>query len=218
MDSQKKIIINKIKQLIPLNDQLSYFKVDFEVKTDSGKPFRGIVLNQEEIDGGIIQMKNAPAGIFSGQFVKDSGEYTPWYIIVDADSDLKATLSINLVEIEKAEGIEGIEGTEGIEGIEGNKADSNKSLENFSAVEDTKTPKKINWLLVGLIVIIVLIIGYFLIRHFTKGAPATTISLAKTSTPFLTPVPKISPAGNEWKEFASKMDQLPDLTYSHTDN
>lgn len=170
--TEVKIAISPNRELIPINENLTNFHSEFKVVSSDRQPFSAIIINQTALDtipeDGAIEMRLAPKGIFSGEITENGGTFDHWYIAIKADKEGEAVVSIKTVEVDEA--------------VLGGDAE---------AVVDNPQPKTkgMSTWIIALIVVIILIAGYFIVKHFFLGptepagtvAPSITSSIAPTA-------------------------------------
>lgn len=195
-----KLVISNSRELIPISSGLVNFQTDFNITSKEKKPFRAVIINQESLDNaGDITMKNVPKGVFAGRIVKNSGSKDDWYIAVESDEKVDASLSIQTVEVEEEGRV-----NEG-------------KIESF---EPRKKKRMSLWIIV-LIVGIIIAIGYVVYKFLLKKKPLKSLripppaaALPTQATPPPTPKEYESPVRSEAVESDDEEEKL-DLDFSH---
>jgi hypothetical protein len=88
-------VINSVQQLFPLNQNLVNFRASFVVRSASGEPFLGLVVDQHALDSGEnLSFRAAEQGVFSGEISQDNGESTNWYLVLKSAKPNKVSVDI----------------------------------------------------------------------------------------------------------------------------
>lgn len=96
-------VINNVQQLFPINNNYVNFNAKFQVKSLSGEPFQGIVVNQQALDSGqVLQFRNAEQGLFSGEIRQDNNVPDNWYLALKSPKPNKVTINVQTVQIDAA--------------------------------------------------------------------------------------------------------------------
>ncbi len=90
--------------MIDLNKGLKTFTTDFKVESD--EPFEGVVVTQSMLDSGEIPYREAVLTgdrfILGGQVKNDRSQYDNYYLLLKADEDVVAQVSISRSELKVA--------------------------------------------------------------------------------------------------------------------
>lgn len=174
MQTNKKIKLSPIKQLIDLNGEKVNFDLNFEVKTIDNSPFEALVVTQAILDSGEeIKYKNVSEGIITGNIVADKGIYDNYFILLRAKKEVECEVNISIKDINQ-----NLENQKRvvlpIQNKNQNHIEMNKKNENIQQIENqhqnkiSKKNNKINWKLI--ITIFILILGSFLLWYFYKNS------------------------------------------------
>lgn len=176
MQTNKKIKLSPIKQLIDLNGEKVNFDLNFEVKTIDNSPFEALVVTQSILDSGEeIKYKNVSEGIITGNIVADKGIYDNYFILLRAKKEVDCEVNINIKDINQ-----NLENQKRVvlpiqnKNQNQNQLEMNKKNQNMQQIENqpqnkiSKKNNKINWKLI--ITIFILILGSFLLWYFYKNS------------------------------------------------
>ena len=90
-----KININNIKQLIPINADMINFKIDFYIKSDDGKKFECLVIDQNTLDEKEnLEYNLVDKGEISGQVISDRNVRQNWFILLKSEEPCSVTLRL----------------------------------------------------------------------------------------------------------------------------
>ena len=93
-------IINKVKKLIDLNEQLVNFDLTFSVSCKEGVPFEALVVDQNTLDSNPnLEYKKASNGTISGHLVSDKNTYQNFFLILQSDKECEVEVTIQRKEI-----------------------------------------------------------------------------------------------------------------------
>lgn len=94
--------ISKVKQLIDLNGDSENFEATFHVKSDDGKPFDLLIVDQATLDQKpTLDYKHVSDGEISGTVRHDKNGKQNYYIILKSDTPCKCTVNITKKDLPK---------------------------------------------------------------------------------------------------------------------
>lgn len=97
---QNQYTINNVQQLFAINNNLVNFQAKFIVKSLSGEPFQGLVVNQSMLDSGqSLEFRAADQGVFSGEITQDNNVPDNWYLALKAPKPNKVSVDIQAIPI-----------------------------------------------------------------------------------------------------------------------
>jgi hypothetical protein len=145
MQTNKKIKLSPIKQLIDLNGEKINFDLIFEVKTIDNSPFEALVVTQAILDSGEeINYKNVSEGIITGNIVADKGIYDNYFILLRANKEVDCEVNINIKDINQ-----NLETQKKvvlpIQHKKQNQVEINKKNQNMQQVENQTQNKNLNY-------------------------------------------------------------------------
>ena len=95
-----KYSINQIKQIIPLNENIVNFELNFEIKSENNAHFKAVVLSDDELNSEKpINYQEVKNGIINGNIVNDKGVYQLYYLLLKADQPVDCDITIDIKEI-----------------------------------------------------------------------------------------------------------------------
>jgi hypothetical protein len=171
MQTNKKIKLSPIKQLIDLNGDKVNFDLNFEVKTIDNSPFEALVVTQTILDSEEeIKYKNVSEGIITGNIVADKGVYDNYFILLRSKNEVECEINITIKDINVNQNLQNQRKV----GIPSNSAIPPQIVKKQNIPQQMEPQKiskknsKINWKLI--ITIFVLILGSFLLWYFYKNS------------------------------------------------
>lgn len=171
MQTNKKIKLSPIKQLIDLNGDKVNFDLNFEVKTIDNSPFEALVVTQTILDSEEeIKYKNVSEGIITGNIVADKGIYDNYFILLRSKNEVECEINITIKDINVNQNLQNQRKV----GLPpSNSAIPPQIVKKQNIPQQMETQKiskknKINWKLI--ITIFVLILGSFLLWYFYKNS------------------------------------------------
>lgn len=146
--------LGKISQLIDLNDTMTNFVSDFEIKSLQKKPIQLAVVTQTQLDSGNLEFRDLENGFLAGSVSSDDDVYQNYFLVLNAKEETEAEVTVNTREIPKKQ--------------EENDTPQH-SVQSFDqATEFNKehpAPEKTNWVKI-ILIIVVLLIGLSLLYYF----------------------------------------------------
>lgn len=159
--------LSNARELISINGDLTNFHSSFNITSANKEPFRALIVSQTILDSldedGTLEMKNVEKGVFAGSLTENLGNKETWYIALEADKEVSVQVNVHTEEIDQF----------------------------VASDEDEGATKKRGfpiWLIL-LIVAILILIGYFVWRHFFCATPKIALPSPQiTRTPVVTPI------------------------------
>ena len=97
----KTYLVNNVNQLIDINGELTNFSANFLVKSQDGKPFEILVIDQDSLGNeGNMPFRKVDNGKVDGEISHDSGTHKTYYIILKSSVPTKCDLDLDIREIE----------------------------------------------------------------------------------------------------------------------
>ena len=95
-----KYSINQFKQIIPLNENIVNFELNFDIQSENNLPFKAVVLSEDELNSeNPINYQDVTNGIINGNIVNDKGVYQLYYLLLKADQPVDCNLTLDIKEI-----------------------------------------------------------------------------------------------------------------------
>ena len=95
-----KYSINQIKQIIPLNENIVNFELNFEIKSENNLPFKAVVLSDDELNSeNPINYQEVKNGIINGNIVNDKGVYQLYYLLLKAEQPVDCDITLDIKEV-----------------------------------------------------------------------------------------------------------------------
>ena len=95
-----KYIINQFKQIIPLNENIVNFELNFEIKSENSLPFKAVILSEDDLNSEKpINYQDVTNGIINGNIVNDKGVYQLYYLLLKADQPVDCNVTIDIKEV-----------------------------------------------------------------------------------------------------------------------
>jgi len=95
-----KYSINQFKQIIPLNENIVNFELNFEVKSENNLPFKVVVLSDEDLNSEkSINYQEVVNGVINGNIVNDKGIYKLYYLLLKADQLVDCDVTLDIKEV-----------------------------------------------------------------------------------------------------------------------
>lgn len=173
------IEITKKPQLINLNDSEKNFEIKFKVVSENEKEFLAIVLNKEDLDKysdlDELEMKKSP-GIIKGTLQCNDDKTENYFLVLKKEGEpCKATVEIDIKEIEKFEEI-----------------DQFASSQQQQPVKDNSVAVIFNkyfYHILGFLIVVSLIYYFYSKKITIKSIPAAITEPVAKSTVSATSVP-----------------------------
>jgi len=95
-----KYSINQFKQIIPLNENIVNFELNFDIQSENNLPFKAVVLSEDELNSeNPINYQDVTNGVINGNIVNDKGVYQLYYLLLKADQPVDCNLTLDIKEI-----------------------------------------------------------------------------------------------------------------------
>lgn len=95
-----KYSINQFKQIIPLNENIVNFELNFDIQSENNLPFKAVVLSEEDLNSEKpINYQEVTNGVINGNIVNDKGVYQLYYLLLKADQPVDCNLTLDIKEI-----------------------------------------------------------------------------------------------------------------------
>jgi len=95
-----KYSINQFKQIIPLNENIVNFDLNFDIQSENNLPFKAVVLSEDELNSeNPINYQDVTNGVINGNIVNDKGVYQLYYLLLKADQPVDCNLTLDIKEI-----------------------------------------------------------------------------------------------------------------------
>jgi hypothetical protein len=142
----KTYLIDKIKQLIDLNEKNINFEVEFHIQSKDGSPFEFSITDEDQLDKKLNYQKSVH-GIGYGKFLYDKNKYLNHFLVLKSDNKCECQVKINRTELPLKENLE-IEKT-------------NSTLTPSTSNSDYK-----KYILYGIIILVVIIIIFYFFKIY----------------------------------------------------
>jgi hypothetical protein len=161
--TKKTYFLNKIKQLIDLNGDITNFDLTFTATSKDGSSFNLLVVNQTTLDSSEPLNYKTAEGTISGNIISDKGIYQNYFLLLKSDAPCECDVTIDIKEIPKASPT---------------LSEQNKLPVTQSSISSNF--QTINW---KYLIIFILIIGGVTLLYFMyKKVPNKTIEYVPIST------------------------------------
>jgi hypothetical protein len=95
-----KYSVNQFKQIIPLNENIVNFELNFDIQSENNLPFKAVVLSEDELNSeNPINYQDVTNGVINGNIVNDKGVYQLYYLLLKADQPVDCNLTLDIKEI-----------------------------------------------------------------------------------------------------------------------
>ena len=175
MQTNKKIKLSPIKQLIDLNGDKVNFDLNFEVKTIDNSPFEALVVTQTILDSEEeIKYKNVSEGIINGNIIADKGVYDNYFILLRAKKEVECEINIIIKDININQNLQNQRKVvlPSQTKIPQEIMKKNQNIQPLMENQKVSKKNKINWKLI--LTIFILILGAFLLWYFYKNSNKIT--------------------------------------------
>lgn len=99
--TKKTYSLNKMKQLIDLNGDVTNFDLTFTATSKDGSPFSVLVVDQTTLDSSSSLNYKKAEGTISGNIISDKGVYQNYFLLLKADSPCECDVTIDIKIIPK---------------------------------------------------------------------------------------------------------------------
>lgn len=99
MSTSRFYTLNKVKQLIDLNKNVTNFRCRFTVKSRDGKSFQGVVVNQGQLDSDNYPFEQSVNGSLEGEVEMVKNIYQNFYLILVAPESTIVDVNLTFEEL-----------------------------------------------------------------------------------------------------------------------
>ena len=160
MSKTQQLVLTPSQQVVPINGTVYNFSSHIDIVSTTKAPFYVSVIEEKQLvslDNASIEFKEAKEGAISIDISNDKNTKESWYLILKADKENTVNVKIDLSTISPIETAPSVEPKEKVSFL-----------------------KKINWKIVGIIVLVIGLIvgGYF----YFKSRKTSTPKIKETAT------------------------------------